>query len=1342
MKISIEQWKRLRQDVCEENFLPIYENTRALVYTICIRILRSNEDASDAFQATYARVLALARNPEEADKITDPDDTVRILAVREASNLLKRRHRRSGKEIAMEDLSYFPDGGKTPGKQFEQKEKTAIVQGLVNQLPEKYRIPVILHYFQGMTHKEIARALGRSRPAITLRLSRALKKLEPMFRKAGLKEATMVLGGLAGTLELLDPPASLASSLVFPRALEAANTMGAVAASSPPALSPIENLFTGAMKHKLVIAVAGALSLGIVAGVISVAKKHSSKYEQTRIVRSEKSHSSFLEKDRALSETREIAKSPARETTQKDKRSLTAAAVSKLEKNHAVSEESQSGGSTFQGDLPATGPVLILSGRITLDDGSPAPRTRLQLTRMKSGMEGMEYIPVAETLSDREGGYLIRTSDAQLFRIRAARKGSATTCSYIQDPNAFRYVKRKERIRRVARDIQLPPAAFIRGVVIDEDKNPVPRITVHAFCLDEEMAKERESMVETQAVTDKNGFFAVEDITSGEAFLSVDAPEFTPLSQSVVAPVENVEIRLSRKGASLEGRIYMHSTGEAIPGMKVVASPVRKGARYRSISFREALTDETGSFLIDKLIDASYHVHPSGKGLFPVPKEGEKAYIIPLQKNEKKTGIDIFMYEGHTIHGTVVDGKSKESLEGVRVSIPDFLDPGKFAYITDTDGRFEFSRVPPTAGLIQVDKKGYSLVTDDSHRNYIPLNLSLSNLEISKEIEMLGRVSISGRVLDSDGEPVPGAGVALYTSSNILRHDDPLPVDENGAFTLDATPFTPCRVRAKAPGFPPSLSSLIQLQDEPVSDVEIILKSGVEVSGIVLDDQGKAIQGALVNATKFYSLVYIHTEKLANMATDAAGRFRLTDLPLDKITLTAEKGGFAPSREYKVDLTSGKGVENLEITLRSSSFLGGTVTDPDGNPLEGVHVWANRRYSSENSSGSDQTDDQGRFRIEGLVNRPHKVSLHHPEYGSEHYEEIEVNRDNAVFVMGTKANVTLLGYVVDSATGEPVEDFSISGLTAEKFITRSPDRPGRFRAEKLQGGISYRFTITSPLYCDLVQNIEAPKDTDTIERTFRMTAGGTITGRAIHKQTREPLSGVRINLLGVWKYAVPGNDKSPKASFVTGIDGRFSFRYASVGKNHLEFIPPSPLGGQEREIDVKSGETSDMGDVEIGEGATIEGRLLFMPGERPLAGKRIDLKLFPQDNRHVITDQEGRFSFTGLKNEHHSLIASEYGIEHWVSLKPDEKKEVRILVGTGSLKGRILKDGEACFGRIRLHQENWIEASAGEGGKFVIRNLAPGNWKVRIFHQGREAGQDEFTLSPGEEKTLDFEIPD
>ena len=82
------------------------------------------------------------------------------MAVREADNLRKRRRRRFLKAVAM-DATYLPGAQLTPDRIAADRQVREIVEHLVEALPERYRLPLQLHYFHGRSHVEVARILGK-----------------------------------------------------------------------------------------------------------------------------------------------------------------------------------------------------------------------------------------------------------------------------------------------------------------------------------------------------------------------------------------------------------------------------------------------------------------------------------------------------------------------------------------------------------------------------------------------------------------------------------------------------------------------------------------------------------------------------------------------------------------------------------------------------------------------------------------------------------------------------------------------------------------------------------------------------------------------------------------------------------------------------------------------------------------------------------------------------------------------------------------------------------------------------------------------------------------------------
>ncbi|MFY0610348.1 MAG: sigma-70 family RNA polymerase sigma factor [Hyphomicrobiaceae bacterium] len=113
------------------------------------------------------------------------------------ATLMKLRSRRRANEQSIDDLLPEFDSNdcrleapwkiiEQPDALLERSETATIVRAMINQLPENYRLVLLLRDIEEMSTQEVAEALETTQTAVKLRLHRAraaLKKLlEPIMR--------------------------------------------------------------------------------------------------------------------------------------------------------------------------------------------------------------------------------------------------------------------------------------------------------------------------------------------------------------------------------------------------------------------------------------------------------------------------------------------------------------------------------------------------------------------------------------------------------------------------------------------------------------------------------------------------------------------------------------------------------------------------------------------------------------------------------------------------------------------------------------------------------------------------------------------------------------------------------------------------------------------------------------------------------------------------------------------------------------------------------------------------------------------------------------------------------
>lgn len=292
-QVEHQTWKAFCTSPCEETFQPLYETTKKLVFTICYRFFQNEEEALDAFQSTYARMILFAKT-EEARAVTDAAKVVSRLTVREADRLLKKKQRRVRKEIVMEELPPLKDTGLSADQIAHNAQIRERVETLVSTLPDRFRIPVQLYFFHGMTHQEIADAIGKSRRTVISRIEQAFKRLHPMMRRAGLGEVVSTIAAFTLTSQLLSPPSAVGATAIFAKASATAAALaagGAAAATATGAAttgSLIAKTLSGAGIMKAKAVVISTIAVIIAAGLLTLQLTKSPKQDtSTQVLVSE-----------------------------------------------------------------------------------------------------------------------------------------------------------------------------------------------------------------------------------------------------------------------------------------------------------------------------------------------------------------------------------------------------------------------------------------------------------------------------------------------------------------------------------------------------------------------------------------------------------------------------------------------------------------------------------------------------------------------------------------------------------------------------------------------------------------------------------------------------------------------------------------------------------------------------------------------------------------------------------------------------------------------------------------------------------------------------------------------
>ncbi|MEZ5317099.1 MAG: sigma-70 family RNA polymerase sigma factor [Vicinamibacterales bacterium] len=159
-----------------EAFDVIVRRHQRHVYHLCLRFVRSHEDAADLAQDVFVRAFkGLDRFKGEASLGT--------WLYRVGVNVCLNRIavKRPASE-PLEPTEHVDVRAEDPFDRVARSERSAAMRAAIDQLPPKQRATVILRVYQDLSHEEIAQVLGSSVGAVKANFFHALGNLKRLMQ--------------------------------------------------------------------------------------------------------------------------------------------------------------------------------------------------------------------------------------------------------------------------------------------------------------------------------------------------------------------------------------------------------------------------------------------------------------------------------------------------------------------------------------------------------------------------------------------------------------------------------------------------------------------------------------------------------------------------------------------------------------------------------------------------------------------------------------------------------------------------------------------------------------------------------------------------------------------------------------------------------------------------------------------------------------------------------------------------------------------------------------------------------------------------------------------------------
>ena len=525
------------------------------------------------------------------------------------------------------------------------------------------------------------------------------------------------------------------------------------------------------------------------------------------------------------------------------------------------------------------------------------------------------------------------------------------------------------------------PRPLLRGRAVirapDGSEKPAPgaRFVLHELPMEIEVATGTYWNTHRFIVCDGDGRFEAPVPPDDEVVLLPD-----PGDAAFAFPAGLGKLRFATDAASLadEVRVQLSPRGRA---SGIVLDPAGEPVAGASISFAAKITQEGPLYTAPELgssrtlsgPDGRFTLEglPVGRTLAAVAAKApfRKSLSSPFQVPEGGTveGIEIRLLPGCAITGLVTD-PAGAPLPGAQVRVTTgnttrWAGPNVPADLPDEavagpDGRYRIE------GLEQRAYSVFATLEGHTPADLGGIHATAAGTEAGPLVLVRGGV-LRGIVVDAEGQPLTGASITLQGEN---RSGGTATTGADGRFEIRPVVPGSHTLYAGKVGFVQRPPESLELAGG--EEIRIVLERGYEITGTVLDFDGKPVPQARVQVHPWPTR---GAEVLGVAMTDPRGRFSVGGLPAGShgIAVTAVGHVFPDFPPVPAGTTT------VELRTARSVFIAGRVLKPEGEPFPDAWVEVADGGGVEPPDHVDLrrfrrvlTDGEGCFRAEGLLGGP------------------------------------------------------------------------------------------------------------------------------------------------------------------------------------------------------------------------------------------------------------------------------------------------------------------------------------------------------------------------------------
>ena len=179
MKLSLDAsdealWRAFASRGDQQAFVELLSRHAGAMYRLAFRLSRNREDAEDIVQQVVYEFIAKSHAKPQGETASVRGRLLLAVAYRSRDWLRSKQRRRQRHRLLVESNQKENAGGLSTDDHTEDLRR---VRKAIGELPDHYRLPLVLRFFDELSFTEIAGLLGLKEKTVQKQVTRALHKI-------------------------------------------------------------------------------------------------------------------------------------------------------------------------------------------------------------------------------------------------------------------------------------------------------------------------------------------------------------------------------------------------------------------------------------------------------------------------------------------------------------------------------------------------------------------------------------------------------------------------------------------------------------------------------------------------------------------------------------------------------------------------------------------------------------------------------------------------------------------------------------------------------------------------------------------------------------------------------------------------------------------------------------------------------------------------------------------------------------------------------------------------------------------------------------------------------------